>query len=327
MLHAEDGPQPGAARPGSVVERVVMRGARARPRAARGPARPRQDRAVQGASRGCSALPFKRIQFTPDLLPGDITGTYVLEGAGARVRLPPGPALRVVCSPTKSTAPARRRSPRCSRRCRSGSVTVLGQHPPAARSVLRARHAEPDRARGHLPAARGAARPLPLPRRRCHRVGAKTLSDAAHPARARRSRPALQPVLDASGAREALRRRRPRAPARAGGRLHRPAGRGHAIRASASAPDAVRASSATAPRPAPRWPWRPRARALALLRGKPNVGFDESASPWRRGAQPPPGARLRGRAGEGGRHGGHPRAAPGRARGAACVGSWSRGWC
>ena len=25
-------------------------------------------------------LPFKRIQFTPDLLPGDITGTYVLEG-------------------------------------------------------------------------------------------------------------------------------------------------------------------------------------------------------------------------------------------------------
>src|SRR3954462_790890 len=25
-------------------------------------------------------LPFKRIQFTPDLLPGDITGTYVIDG-------------------------------------------------------------------------------------------------------------------------------------------------------------------------------------------------------------------------------------------------------
>ncbi|MCA2980328.1 MAG: AAA family ATPase, partial [Myxococcaceae bacterium] len=25
-------------------------------------------------------LPFKRVQFTPDLLPGDITGTYVIDG-------------------------------------------------------------------------------------------------------------------------------------------------------------------------------------------------------------------------------------------------------
>src|SRR5690348_7997615 len=25
-------------------------------------------------------LPFRRLQFTPDLLPGDITGTYVLDG-------------------------------------------------------------------------------------------------------------------------------------------------------------------------------------------------------------------------------------------------------
>ena len=30
------------------------------------------------------ALPFRRIQFTPDLLPGDITGTYILEGEGRR---------------------------------------------------------------------------------------------------------------------------------------------------------------------------------------------------------------------------------------------------
>src|SRR5687768_7048415 len=30
------------------------------------------------------ALPFRRIQFTPDLLPGDITGTYVIEGGDRR---------------------------------------------------------------------------------------------------------------------------------------------------------------------------------------------------------------------------------------------------
>ena len=35
-------------------------------------------------------LPFKRLQFTPDLLPGDITGTYVLEGPGQLV-FRPGP--------------------------------------------------------------------------------------------------------------------------------------------------------------------------------------------------------------------------------------------
>jgi MoxR-like ATPase len=38
-------------------------------------------------------------------------------------------------------------------------VTAGGEHV-AAGAVLRARHPEPDRAGGHLPAARGAARPV-----------------------------------------------------------------------------------------------------------------------------------------------------------------------
>jgi MoxR-like ATPase len=36
-------------------------------------------------------LEFKRIQFTPDLLPGDITGTYIYERHSGRFELRPGP--------------------------------------------------------------------------------------------------------------------------------------------------------------------------------------------------------------------------------------------
>jgi MoxR-like ATPase len=65
-------------------------------------------------------LSFNRIQFTPDLMPSDITGTEVIEEdktTGGRV-------LRFVRGPVFSNvilADARhpRRRPRCSRRCRS----------------------------------------------------------------------------------------------------------------------------------------------------------------------------------------------------------------
>ena len=61
---------------------------------------------------------FRRVQFTPDMLPSDLTGTMTLRGQAssrsARARCSP-----TCCSPTRSTAPRRRRRPRCSRRCRS----------------------------------------------------------------------------------------------------------------------------------------------------------------------------------------------------------------
>ena len=59
-------------------------------------------------------LSFKRIQFTPDLMPADITGTDILEidqASGKR-------NFRFV--QTRSTGPRRRRRRRCWRRCRSG---------------------------------------------------------------------------------------------------------------------------------------------------------------------------------------------------------------
>ena len=64
------------------------------------------------------------------------------------------------CSPTRSTARPPRCRARCSRRCRSGRSRSASRRYPAARAVPRARDAEPDRAGGHLSAARGAGRPL-----------------------------------------------------------------------------------------------------------------------------------------------------------------------
>ena len=68
------------------------------------------------------SLKFSRIQFTPDLMPMDITGTDILqEGATAvasfiscRAR-----CLPTSCSPTRSTGLRRRLRRPCSRRCRS----------------------------------------------------------------------------------------------------------------------------------------------------------------------------------------------------------------
>ena len=81
-------------------------------------------------------LSFKRIQFTPDLMPADITGTEILdEDHGSR-------ALRFVKGPIFGGPHLRTRAP-----------------------VLRSRHADPDRARRYLSAAGSAARSLPLQRR------------------------------------------------------------------------------------------------------------------------------------------------------------------
>ena len=69
-------------------------------------------------------LSFSRIQFTPDLMPADITGTEVLQEdrqTGTReFRFHPRADLRERDSwPTRSTARRRRPRPRSSRRCRN----------------------------------------------------------------------------------------------------------------------------------------------------------------------------------------------------------------
>ncbi len=56
---------------------------------------------------------WSRIQFTPDLLPGDITGVMVFQQGTGSFEFRPGGCSPTSCSPTRSTAARRRPSPRC----------------------------------------------------------------------------------------------------------------------------------------------------------------------------------------------------------------------
>ena len=112
-------------------------------------------------------LSFKRIQFTPDLMPADITGTEILdeENGHRRAALRAGADLR-------ADHPGRRDQPHAAQDAGGAARGDAGvprdggrPHLSARSAVLRAGHAEPHRAGGHLPAARGAARPLPVQRR------------------------------------------------------------------------------------------------------------------------------------------------------------------
>ena len=65
-------------------------------------------------SLGCR---FTRVQFTPDLLPGDLIGTSVFQQQIRRVRVPAGAGVHAsACSRMRSTGPRRAPSRRCSRR-------------------------------------------------------------------------------------------------------------------------------------------------------------------------------------------------------------------
>ncbi len=67
-------------------------------------------------------LSFNRMQFTPDLMPADITGTEILaetpEG-GRRLEFVKGRCSPISFWPTKSTARRRKPSLCCSKRCRN----------------------------------------------------------------------------------------------------------------------------------------------------------------------------------------------------------------
>ena len=139
-------------------------------------------KALAATVQGTSA----RIQFTPDLLPSDVTGVTIYDqqrtsSSSTRARSSPRS-----CSPTRSTAPRPKTQSALLEVMEESRVTVDGVTPRGRPAVPRDRDAEPDRAGGHVQAARGAARPLPhqdvdrLPRPRGHRE---------HPRRRRRPQP------------------------------------------------------------------------------------------------------------------------------------------
>ena len=63
---------------------------------------------------------FARVQFTPDLLPADLTGTEVWRPQDGHFEFQPDLSSTRCCWPTRSTARRPRSSPRCWRRWASG---------------------------------------------------------------------------------------------------------------------------------------------------------------------------------------------------------------
>ena len=119
-------------------------------------------------------LKFNRIQFTPDLMPSDITGTDIINEDASTGRrqmvFSPGPIFaNIVLADEINRTPPKTQSALLEA-MQEHHVTIQGRTYELARAVLRLRHAEPDRARGHVSVAGGAARSLHVPHR--HRASA-----------------------------------------------------------------------------------------------------------------------------------------------------------
>ena len=155
------------------------------------------------AALGCS---FRRIQFTPDLLPSDITGTYVLQAGTFALR--EGPIFaQVILADEINRAPAKTQSALLEA-MQERQVTIEGQtralEPPffvlATQNPIEHEgtyplpEAQVDRflaqAEDGLPRASrregDAARATPAPTRRCRRGACSSRATISAPARARR---------------------------------------------------------------------------------------------------------------------------------------------
>ena len=102
----------------------------------------------------------RRIQFTPDLLPSDITGVSVFNQETRDFEFRPGAVFANIVIGDEINRASPKTQSALLEAMEEHQVTVDGATYPLADAVHGRRHPEPDRDGGHLPAARGAARPL-----------------------------------------------------------------------------------------------------------------------------------------------------------------------
>jgi MoxR-like ATPase len=228
---------------------------------------------VKGLAR-LLGLPFRRVQFTPDLLPGDITGTYVL-GDGSEERrfvFRPGPLFASLVLADEINRASPKTQSALLEAMQEGHVTVLGTSHPLPSPFLVLATQNPIELEGTYPLPEAQLDRF-LFRVQVPLVGARTLATLVRE-RVRGTPPVLACALE-GGALEELfalvdRIHIPQAVADFLGRLVEAT---HA--ASPLAPEAVKrfVRYGASPRAALALAASARARALGL--GKPNVGFDE----------------------------------------------------
>ena len=104
---------------------------------------------------------FARIQFTPDLVPADIVGTRIYRQSSEKFDVELGPVfVNFLLADEINRAPAKVQSALLEVMAEQ-QVSIGGETHRVPDAVPRDGHPEPDRAGGRLPAAGGAARPVP----------------------------------------------------------------------------------------------------------------------------------------------------------------------
>ena len=103
---------------------------------------------------------FRRVQFTPDLVPSDLVGTRIYRPDTGGFDTEEGPGLLQLPARGRDQPRAGEGAVGAARGDAGAAGDDRPRHPPRARPVPRDGDAEPDRVGGHLPAPRGAGRPL-----------------------------------------------------------------------------------------------------------------------------------------------------------------------
>jgi len=218
-------------------------------------------------------LPFRRIQFTPDLLPGDITGTYVLEGDGRRdFTFREGPLFANVVLADEINRSSPKTQSALLEAMQERGVTVLGHTRPLPDPFFVLATQNPIELEGTYPLPEAQLDRF-LFRVQVPPVGAKTLTTLLT-TRVRGTPPVLPAVTDAEGLASLF---------AAVDRVHLPVPVadfiGRLVEASdprgPGAPEPVRRFVRYGASPRAALALAAAGRALALMRGKPNVGFDE----------------------------------------------------
>jgi len=217
-------------------------------------------------------LPFRRLQFTPDLLPGDITGTYVVEGDKREFSFRPGPVFTSLLLADEINRSSPKTQSALLEAMQERSVTVLGNTHPLPTPFFVLATQNPIELEGTYPLPEAQLDRF-LFRVQVPGVGAKTLTTLLTQ-RVGGAPPKLSPVLDGPGLLELMAKV---------DRVHLPVPVADFIGRLVEASDPRQPSAPEAVRRFVRFGASPRAalaiaasgRALALLRGRPNVGFDD----------------------------------------------------
>ncbi len=218
------------------------------------------------------SLPFKRIQFTPDLLPGDITGTYVLEGERRELVFRPGPVFSSLLLADEINRSSPKTQAALLEAMQERSVTVLGHTHVLPEPFFVLATQNPIELEGTYPLPEAQLDRF-LFRVQVPPVRAKTLASIVTRG-VRGQPPQLAPVLDGAGLKSLF---------DAVDQVHLPQPVAEFIGRLVEATDPSQPSAPESVRRFVRYGASPRAalamaassRALALSRGKPNVGFDE----------------------------------------------------